>query len=310
MSDDRYLGYAFRCFPRRLFILLLGASLCIYSFASIIFYALFNSAIMDNKLSQANKCEGHKCFDVLTCAGMVEASYHIREVSQIVLGLIFGYWGYTGAANSYPDLCERFAYYLFFIAFLHCGLAVFDGGYTLVCDAYPFNVVEKALLWPTPDIPVRNTVKYEIFNTFAEFPVDMIDTLTGHAHVWRLYFIETTPLILLWAYAGHTAILLSQVMAFGVFGLGANYSIQGWRASVVFKNEMREKFKETVAQAKASAEDIGWQPPKHGGAHASASHNHNQGRGYGSVHHVPISIEADFHKHLEERGDHGIGGVF
>lgn len=234
MSDDKFLGSTCYRIPRRLFALLLAGGLWVYGVAGI-FQALLHQQLPGEQGASAwqaqDRCLGPRCQDVLTCRGLREASFHTREVVAVFGSPLFGYWGFLGALHGYIDDLRWFAAFLTGFAGMLMTVAAWDGSYTLVCGAYPLNVVDEALLWPIPRLPVRNAVKFEIRDAMVSYPVAVVDRL-AQMPVFVLYLAVELITAAFLIYAARQVSVLAQFLRHGELGMGAIYDMRDWKERV------------------------------------------------------------------------------
>lgn len=239
MSDDKYLGVVCGCIPRRLFALLLALLLCSYGTAQILWAILVKHLPGEAGLAawqSEDRCIGHRCADVLTCRGAREATMHFREVIWMLGCTAFGYWGALGALNRHVQHVRWFGGFLLGQAGLLLVLTLADGLYTVLCGAYPLNVVDEALLWSIPHLPVRQAVKKEIHDALASYPVGLINGL-AHFQVFTFYLMVEAVRVLCFAFAGTQMLQLAHGIMYGT-GLGANYDIRDWRERQIRKQNI------------------------------------------------------------------------
>jgi len=230
MSDDEYLGAACWCVPRRPFALVVAGALSAYGIISACRLVTLCWPIVDPP--PPTRCSGPSCFDVGSCHGMQEATYHVQQVVQILGSMAFGLRGLFGFLGNRAENILHLALFLAAMAVLVAVLALGDCVYTVACDAYPYHLVREALLWPLPDEPVSEGVKREVREVLAMYPVDLVNVLS-HLQVWRLYLCVELLVMALWAYAAHEVFLCAHRMGFGAYGLGPNFSLGQWREDIL-----------------------------------------------------------------------------
>lgn len=244
MSDDKVLGRVCFVFPRRLFALLVAGGLWVSGVAGICYLFVHQQLPGEEGASawQAqDRCVGTRCQDVLTCRGLRQASFHTREVVFLFCSVFFGYWGLLGALHSYVDDLRWFANFLNGYAGLLAFTILWDGAYTLVCGAYPLNVVDEALLWPMHRVPVRDAVKLEIRDAMVEYPVELVDRL-AQMSVFTFYVAVELVVAAFFIYAAQQVTQLAQFMSHGDLGLGAIYDIRDWKERVSIRRSGRDAY--------------------------------------------------------------------
>jgi len=240
MSDDGYLGYALCCIPRRLFVLLLSATILASALTELCYVVIFRWLRGAMQLTPTH-CSGPQCQEVVTCGAMIEATSHVRLAVWLIGGAFFGYLGLVGSLCNHPGDTRWFGLFLFAKAILAVAYLFADWGYTTICEAYPYNIISEAVLWLLPDWPIQDGIKREVA-VMRTYPVDFVDRLT-RVNIWALYIVGGLLTTAFWLYCAHTAFLLAHYSSEGVFGLGANHSIRGWRDQVLFKYDVLQHFK-------------------------------------------------------------------
>lgn len=241
MSDDKFVGRALGCIPRRLFVLMIACFGCIYGSGGLLYAVLMRH--LPGEAGPAvwhaeDRCTGHRCADVFTCRGMREGTFHFREVVVIVAAAPFGYWGVLGSLHRHvPDL-QWFGSFMLGLAAFLSALVLADAVYTWSCEEYPLNVVDEGLLWMWPTrFPVREAVKHEVRDIMVSYPVDFMNHLANF-NVFAFYCAVELVAILLFAYAGAQALQLASLISYGTYGLGASYDIRDWRERVILKDNI------------------------------------------------------------------------
>lgn len=242
MSDDKYVGTACGCLPRRLFALIIALCIFVYGVGSVLHAVLIKH--LPGEAGPAawqaeDRCEGHRCADVLTCRGTREASFHFREVTLLVCCVPFGYWGVLGSLHRHVKDLRWFGSSLVGLAILLVLLILGDGLYVLFCGEYPLNVIDEALLWSIPRLPIREGVKLEIQRALVSYPVGLMNKL-ARFNVFSFYLLVELSTALLFSYAGSQVLLLADLVLRGHTGLGSNHSIRDWRERVMLKRGMRD----------------------------------------------------------------------
>mmetsp|Transcript_131799 Transcript_131799/g.328669 ORF Transcript_131799/g.328669 Transcript_131799/m.328669 type:complete len:253 (-) Transcript_131799:34-792(-) len=243
MSEDKFLGAAFFCIPRRLYVLVFAILTLAYGVVGVV-RTLLQEALPGEAGAAAwqsqDRCIGHGCNDVLSCRGLREASFHFREVTSIFAGWLFGYWGVHGALHGYIDDLLYFAGFVFGCAVALVVIAAADGFYVLGCGEYPLNVVDEAILWSLPDVPVRDVVKTEIREAMVSYPVAFVNRLS-RLNVYLVYLLVEAAGAAFFLYTAHQVMLLAQLTRHGVLGLGATYDLSTWRERMMLRNGLQNK---------------------------------------------------------------------
>lgn len=193
-------------------------------------------------------CSGHRCLQILTCDGMRESSYNWRKVFMTLGGAIFGFIGCLGAVYKHPGELRAFGSFLAAAAALLLLVALGDGAYTTACGAYPYNVVNEALMWPLPNVPVRNGMKYEIVVFSKVYPVDLVRQMIGWDVLW-LYFLVELCAVLFCAYAAQAIFQLAGAIHFGLIGMGPTFDMAGWYDQASAKDELKMLLQRDAGEA-------------------------------------------------------------
>lgn len=237
MSNDKYLGVSCLCVPRRYFALALATAFLAYGMVSLVRALILGQWPGEAGLASwqvDGRCVGHRCQDVLTCRGTRKATFYTREIILVLGSTVFGYWGVLGALRYQVEELRWFAFFLVGVAVLLGALLVSDGFYSLICQAYPLNVVDEAILWELPHVPVREAIKRELKDAIVAYPVTFVNRLT-QLNVFVVYLLVELPIALFYAYASNQVLIVAQYMSYGPQGLGANYDIRDWREHVLLK---------------------------------------------------------------------------
>lgn len=252
MSDDRFLGLSFFCIPRRAFAIFAALVIALYGLAHSVYLFLFE--YMAAPMERTLHCHGRGCNDMFTCQGMEEASFHTVIAIRVLGSLIFGSWGIFGAIHGHIAELRYLAAFLLFMAVTLVVAAACDRLYMAACGVYPWNVISEGLIWMYPGLPISDIMKSKIIKMEA-YNIRYLNALTG-MNVWNFYLLSELPVVLLWAYAAHEVAMLARLNAYGMVGLGANFSIQGWRQEVILKNQLRDDLLSASELAQANARNM------------------------------------------------------
>lgn len=264
MSDDRYLGSVCGCIPRRFFVLALAVVLVLHGVFEIVFVLFFNVAHEEtrqggNRGLTPGHCYGRECREIVTCAGSRDATYHLHKVCDVGGSILFGAIGVVGCLGGRD--AAKLTCLAGFFAFMALMLAVCVGAdamYIMSCGAFPYHVIWEAVLWALPGFPVTATVKYQL-QSMSEFPVHFVHELTQLRVMGFYVFIQFVS-IAFWLYVSHVTALLAKYTAYGVYGLGANYSIRSWKEAVMNKDKAAEVVGGMKANLYNTLEDTDWKP--------------------------------------------------
>jgi hypothetical protein len=177
----------------------------------------------------------------------------------MVLGsAFFGSRAIHALMNKYALETHHFGCWLAALAVMYTFVLLADGFYYYdCCSNYSYNVIAEAALWSIPSsLPVNKGVKYELQRMKA-YPAEYIDKLAS-LNVGGFYFILIVFKIVFLCHASWTALRLADRFHFGVFGLGANYSIQGWQQRLKLREEYSQVAGNTLDMALATAMDVDW----------------------------------------------------
>lgn len=254
MSDEELLGKA--CgIQRTTYVLVIAILFLSYGLYNLLYYALF--VFISATSLTPNHCSGSRCNDLLTCDATKESSYHLRIAVIGIGSVVFGIKGVNAILNKYGSDLFQFAGWCVAAAVVYFAVMCLDGAYLVLCgNHYSYNTVVESLLWPVPDLPVKTGVKYEI-RTLDTYPKTYVDTLCL-SNAGMLFALWTSVRILVFLHAAYQAALLSERFHYGSAGMGATFSIEGWRKRLEMRNEGQEVAYNTFAMAKSTGMDLGW----------------------------------------------------
>lgn len=257
MSDDRYVGFACICLPRRYFTFFFALAFCLYGSFAVVYFLVFKF-LMGPPMTPKH-CSGHHCGDILTCDAARDASYHVREVVVILGGAVFGFQGCIGIWQGVPYELQLFTGFLIGMAALLLFLDLYDGAYILICNAFPYRIVQQALLWPIYNEPVTEAIKWQIEHGMTHYHVDYIYRLT-RIHVMSLFFTIELTCVAVLLYAAYCVNLMRVFNTTGFFGLGPNFSISDWKQRGESVEHMRHNIHMMKERALRTADDVAWKP--------------------------------------------------
>lgn len=246
MSDDKQLGKVC-CLPRRYFCILLGVAFLIYCVAwlveNLIFYYLLRGGTLTPK-----HCSGHRCYQILTCRGMQDVTWKLREIVAVGGGIVFSAMGIMGGINQKGKQAKMFSFFLLSIAVVYAFNAVADAAFTIGCQSWPYNVVDLVILWPYPlslmNWPVSSKAREEIrlLETYSTSDIDQLTNMS--VGKWYAFFVVAA--VSWWLYAFRGVFTLSQYFHHGTAGLGPTFDLQIWRDRIVVKRECGDLIGHTV----------------------------------------------------------------
>jgi len=254
MSDEDSLGNSC-CLRRRTYVLILAIGFLVYGLYNALYYITYG--LVSFTSMTPSHCSGPRCNDILTCDATRETTYHLR-ISIITIGsLVFGISGVNAIMNKYGEDTFKFGCWLVAAGVVYVVIMLIDGAYLVLCgNHYSYNTVAEALLWPVPDLPVSLGIKFEI-RQLNSYPKNYVDSLCYHNVV--IYFILfSLARTALFFHAAYQSFILSERFHYGIAGMGATFSIEGWQKRLALRDEMREVSYNTLAMAKTTGMDLGW----------------------------------------------------
>lgn len=238
MSDEKFLGKALYCIPRKTFVLLIAA----WTFFGAILessYLVFIKWMLQGRPLTPQHCSGHVCTQVATCVGLTSGTYDFHRAVALIGGIVFGYTGLSGTWNGDSKNLQTFSAFLLFKAAIVASCGGIDTGFYFACDAYAYNVVAESVLFPWPNWPMSEAQKLQITEGPRWFPNGFMHDEVHEATIWPLYLTIIVLQTLLLVYTANQASFLAEHCYFGVFGLGANYEVRKWREDKMFKDRVR-----------------------------------------------------------------------
>mmetsp|Transcript_64432 Transcript_64432/g.135201 ORF Transcript_64432/g.135201 Transcript_64432/m.135201 type:complete len:292 (+) Transcript_64432:171-1046(+) len=232
MGEAHAYGASFGCLSRRLFILWTCVVLSVLCYVQLFLWALRShlwDAIIGNPWEVKNEadCVGTNCYEVLSCFGLKDASFHLREPLTTLAGAIFFPIGLHGAHHVYRSQLQTLAVFLVCSTALHFVVFLGDLAYCQVCGAYPSNMIYHSVLAWLPPSPVTNAAQASL-SKLSVFSYEQVATITENFAVAPWYNSMTTLLVLFLAYAAHEAVALGHFAERGPLGLGMHYGLGKW----------------------------------------------------------------------------------
>jgi len=244
MSDEDSLGTVF-FMPRRVFIYLLALGFLIYGACSAFYFTIFAYVHMAN-MTPSHHCSGPGCDDNLTCAGTQDASYHFRIAVMSIGSLYFGILGVNAVHNKYASDLFNFAWAMVAFAAVYFIVMCMDGSYLALCgNHYSYNTISEAVLWPIRG-PVNNGIKHAI-RQMNKYPAEYVNTLCFH-NVYMMFACFYMARVIFFLFAAYQSFVLSQRFHYGLAGMGANFSIEGWRKRLMMRYEIDQVAHNTFGQ--------------------------------------------------------------
>lgn len=254
MSDEDSLGNA--CFiPRRILVLLIAIGFLVYGVYMALYFVMFTMVHM-TKMTPSH-CSGPGCNDIMTCDGTRVATYHFRICVMGIGSLVFGIHGVNAIQNKYASDLFNFSWAMGVAAIVYFFVMCMDGVYMVLCgNSYSYNVIAEAILWPVPG-PVHAGTKFEI-RQLNSYPRGYVDALS-YRDVFAMFCAFSMIRVCFFLFAAYQSFVLSQRFHYGLAGMGANFSIEGWRKRLMMRYEINEIAYSTFEKAGATGMDLGWQ---------------------------------------------------
>lgn len=262
MSDEDTLGEAC-CLPRKIYVLILAIGFLLYGTYNALYFII--AGYIEMFKMEPSRCSGPHCDGVLSCEGTREASYHFRICVLAIGSLVFGITGINAIYNKYASDMFSFAGWLLVLAVVHSSVWLMDTVYTATCGSvFSYNTIMETILWPTRGLPVHSGVKYEI-NQLNVYDVNYVNAI-----IWRnsagdllhnvatWYFLMTALRVLFWLFSAYQAFVLAQRFHYGIAGMGATFSLEGWRKRLNMRYEIKEAAYNTFDMGWATGMDLGW----------------------------------------------------
>jgi len=233
MGETQAFGTSLFCLSRRLFILafcLVGVLLCIVHLASFaakssLLQTFFNANT--NTPRPAVDCVGLQCYEVFSCFGFKETTFHIRTPFFYVFGLFFFALGAHGAHHGLEKETWLLHRYLLVSFIFHVLVLAADGLYTQQCSAYPLNVVEVSLTGWLSFPPIGPLAKEQL-RQMPNWPIEDVKQITNGFKVLLRYFVEQGFVTLALLYGFIEAYRLAAIEQKGPLGLGTFYGLSQW----------------------------------------------------------------------------------
>jgi hypothetical protein len=256
MSDEDSLGSTL-CFPRRIYVLLVAIGFLVYGVYNALYYITLG-AINMTSMKPTHGCHGAACDELMSCSATLESSYNVRLAIVAIGSLVFGIIGTNAIYNKYAADLYKFSWWLVVCSVLMAGVLLMDASYLVLCrDHYSYNIITEVILWPIFGLPVSQGVKYEI-RQLNTYPSKYVNALTHH-NMMGWYVAGMLLKIAFFAHAAFQSFVLSQRFHYGMAGMGANFSIEGWRKRLMLRYEINEVGYNTMDLSFATAMDMGWE---------------------------------------------------
>jgi len=254
MSEDDSLGTV--CgINRRTYVLIIALGFLLYGVYNALYFVIYSYVFMF-KLTPTH-CSGPGCTDVMTCAASREASYHVRLSIMAIGSLVFGIHAVNAVYNKYASDMFNFACWLLAVGIVYFVVGLLDGSYMVLCgNVYSYNVIMETVLWPITGLPLNSGIKYEI-RQLTSYPVGYVNALCFH-NIAFWYGVWTFVRVSFFGFCAFQAFVLAQRFHYGMAGMGATFSIEGWRKRLMMRYEINEVVYNTFDMAGATGMDVGW----------------------------------------------------
>jgi len=247
MGERHAYGTSLFCLSRRLFILgwcAVMAGFCYTRLGSWIMHWRLEVVGLEKPTSTLPQgCIGTQCYEVFSCFGMKDTTWHLREPLATLTGAFFYPMGFHGALHGLDKEVRLLGGYLLVLAMLHIAILVGDWSYLSLCSAYDENMMQYVLSKFVPPSPLRPADRAAL-QQLTYFSVEAVDKVTGNFNITAWYY----ALAGVWAaavlYVAVEALRLSQVMEFGVLGLGPHFGLDQWDEVLNHEAIRRHKLKE------------------------------------------------------------------
>lgn len=190
-----------------------------------------------------SSCVGDECFEVFTCFGQKDTTWHIREPLAAATGLIFFPIGAYGAHHGCDKYVKWFGIYLFVRILMSCALVGADVAFLNTCDAYPSNVINYLVSPTIPFTPITAAAEVQL-KRMDFFSLKEVSTLTSNFWIMTWYYIVVAAQTLLLLCGMIEAFLLCQILEHGPLGLGPYYGLDQWDEVLDYDGLRRKRMKD------------------------------------------------------------------
>lgn len=256
LANDQQWG-RYCCLHRRWYILLSTVLFSLYGLYNFCYY-VFQSYYKMFSMSPS-ACHGPGCDDVFTCDGTREASYHFRLSVMTIGSLVFGIVGIWAVIQRYANEMFAFAWFVLVAAGVYMATLIFEVAYMGMCGAhYSYNLVQEAAMWRWPfwNFPVSEGIKWQL-KEMKDYPSKYVNQLC-HSNLAIWFVLGYVFRIALFLFIAYQSFVLAQRFHYGLAGMGANFSIEGWRKRLMARYELNEVAYNTFDMAWATGMDMGW----------------------------------------------------
>mmetsp|Transcript_81876 Transcript_81876/g.175427 ORF Transcript_81876/g.175427 Transcript_81876/m.175427 type:complete len:363 (-) Transcript_81876:89-1177(-) len=253
MGESHAYGTSCGCLSRRMFVLgfsIFLAAVCYLQIGrwlleSRIFDLLFG---FSRQREHVRSCTGTECYDVFTCRGLKDTTYHLQKAVTMVFGAFFCPVGAFGVLYGCRQRIRWLAAYIAISASFHLCFLISDFVFLTSCDLYPSNMVLLALapagILPSPLLPASQTE----LQGMSSYPAQQVDKIAGAFDVELWYLVGAGSWTLVLIYAACQALLLGEIAERGPLGLGVHYGLGQWDEVLNHDAVLRQKAREMRSQ--------------------------------------------------------------
>lgn len=234
MGESHAYGTAFFCINRRLYLL----SFCWIFFvlcAAVVLYWIIESGFLKLWLGDTTVyagCTGLSCYEILSCDGLEDTTYHVLEPMTVIFGLLFLAIGIHGAHHRVRFQIQLLRFYLSVLAVATLVTIIADLIYIGVCDMYPSNIIKNYVLTLWSVMGMSSAAKSAIA-ALSTYPVSTVNALnTGAFNIIAWYVVLSLVWFSFLAYTAYQAQLLEKLIQRGTLGLGVHFGLDRWDESL------------------------------------------------------------------------------
>eukprot|EP00933_Yihiella_yeosuensis_P050293 TRINITY_DN48066_c0_g1_i1.p1 TRINITY_DN48066_c0_g1~~TRINITY_DN48066_c0_g1_i1.p1 ORF type:complete len:375 (-),score=58.11 TRINITY_DN48066_c0_g1_i1:42-1166(-) len=248
MGESHAYGTSLFCMSRRLFILgfcmVMTALVYLQIWLWFMKWHLFGSAEhVGTDVGIAKSCTGTQCFEVFSCFGEKDTTYHVREPLATLSGAIFYPIGVLAAYYRCGKQMKWFGVYMLVQSLTNAALLLGDAMFLSTCNAYSTNVMSFLLSTWQPPTPLRPAAE-DALQRLDYYPVQAVSNITQGFNVMLWYYAFAGVFALLVLYVCVEAMRLCEVLEWGPLGLGAHFGIDQWDEALNHSAIRRHKMKE------------------------------------------------------------------
>jgi len=226
-------GKALYCFDRRVFGVVVSFIILAISIERIFAYSL-NRYVYHTELTLQHPCYGKECYEVFTCKGLSETTFHFREPLDTIFAFVGGAAGLLGSFYGRRGLVAWFSWYCFWATLVQACCLAGDVGLWSLCggDSFPTNVVQQGLLTLPVPLVAHGSARSEI-SRMLTYPTQDVYKI-AKVDVWKWYFFVALGKLLVFAYLTWETSFYARVMDRGLTGMGVHYGLGQWDEKPLF----------------------------------------------------------------------------